>query len=188
MTEATTIPTTESITTEKDGKPFYVTRDLYQVEGGQKENLWIEVAPINPMLLRMAMSAVKLPVRPTYEARTSGGRVELHPLDEVAAAENARDQAKWEMYTEERSEAQGARTDASMRATFFYGTKFTPPNTGWDVEQEMLGIPVPTQPELRKAHYLMSVLTLPDMNGLMRAITRGMGVSEEAISQAEGSF
>lgn len=196
MTEETILQpavTVESTVTEIDGKPYYVTRGLYATTSGPnpvKENLLIELAPINPMLLRMAMSAVKLPQRPMYETRTSGGRTEKFPMDEEAAKANPRDQAQWDYYQEQHSEKQGERTDVSMRATFFYGTVFSPPETGWAEEQEMLGITVPPldKPELRKAHYLMSILTMPDMNGLMRAITRGMGVDETAVEAAEDSF
>lgn len=176
-----------TLTVEKDGKTYYVTHNEYDLDNGRGK-LWIELKPINPMLLRMAMSAVKIPKRPTYEAKTAGGRVEHHPLDEVSALDNPSDNARWQMYIEEREEAMGERTNASMRATFYYGTVMTPPNNGWDDEQEMLGIEVPSKPELRKAHYLMSTLTVADMNGLMRAITRNMGISEEGIEAAEDSF
>lgn len=173
----------EQLVIEKDGKSFYVTKDLYK---GQ--HFWIQVVPVNPMLMRMALVSVKMPKRPMYEARTGGGRVELHPLDEISSLENNLDKARWEVYEEERDEALSERTNASMRATFYYGTVFTPPDDGWDEDQRLLGIDVPANPELRKAHFLMSMLSMQDMQGLMRAITRSMGVSEEAIKAAEDSF
>jgi hypothetical protein len=190
MTEGTETPVLPEVVEENtitmiDGVPFYVTKDRYG-EPAITHN--IEITRINPMLLRMAMQAVHLPKRPNYETRLPSGRTETHPLDEVSAAENPRDQARWEAYSEEKEEAQGERTNVSMRATFYYGTKFSPPDNGWDDEQRMLGIDVPTQKELRKAHYLMSILTVGDMNGLMRAITRNMTASEEAVQAAEDSF
>jgi hypothetical protein len=162
----------------KDGKDYYVTKD----------RLWIRLIAFNPLLVRKAMKGTELPKRPQYEAKTLGGRIERHPLDEVSAKDDPRDQARWESYLEEREEAITKRTDATTLALFAYGCDFEIPNTGWEVMQELIGIEIPTQPTLRKVHYLETVLDPSDLQGLLSALTRKMGVGEAEVKEAEDTF
>jgi hypothetical protein len=134
------------------------------------------------------MKGTELPKRPQYEAKTLGGRIERHPLDEVSAKDDPRDQARWESYLEEREEAITKRTDATTLALFAYGCDFEIPNTGWEVMQELIGIEIPTQPTLRKVHYLETVLEPSDLQGLLSALTRKMGVGEAEVKEAEDTF
>ena len=161
-----------------ENKPYYVLTDRQ----------WVRLLDVNPMLIRMATRTIKLPTRPTYETKTMSGRTEKIPLDAEAAKDNPSDQAKWEVYLEEYDEANAERTDISTRAMLFYGTEFTPPDTGWEDKQAFIGIEVPTKPELRKVHYLSTEISLSDFRGLVNAIAKRMGVSEEQIAQAEDSF
>lgn len=178
------IPIVENQNEEVYGEVMYQGKRYYVLE----DRNWVRLLDVNPLLVRMAMRAVKLPKRPTYSVTTMSGRVEVHPLDEESATASAQDQARWDVYTEERDEAIADRTDSSTRALFFYGTQFTPPDTGWDEQQEMLGIEVPVKAELRKVHYLMTVLSLPDLRGLLQAISRSMGIDETEVIKAEESF
>jgi hypothetical protein len=162
----------------KDGKDYYVTKD----------RLWIRLIAFNPLLVRKAMKGTELPKRPQYEAKTLGGRIERHPLDEVSAQDDPRDKARWESYLEERDEAITKRTDATTLALFAYGCDFEIPDTGWEVMQELIGIEIPTQSTLRKVHYLETVLEPSDLQGLLSALTRKMGVGEAEVKEAEDTF
>lgn len=163
---------------QRDGKDFYVTKD----------RIWIRLLDFNPLLIRKAMKSSDLPKRPTYQVKTMGGRVETHPLDAVAAQDDPKDLARWQMYLEDREEAINKRTDNTTMALFAYGTDFEIPNTGWEEMQELIGIEIPTQTTLRKVHYLETVLDPSDLQGLLAALTKRMGVSEAEVKEAEDSF
>lgn len=178
------IPVVENQTAEVWGEVMFEGKRYFVLEDRQ----WVRLLEINPLLIRSAMKGIKLPKRPTYKTTTASGRVEYLPLDEVSAADNPLDQAKWDMYIEERDEAQAERTDASTKALFFYGTQFTPAETGWAEEQEELGIEVPVKPELRKVHYLSNCISLRDLKGILAAISKGLGIDESEVIKAEESF
>ena len=162
----------------KDGVDYYVT----------KARIWIKLLEFNPLRIRKAMSKLTIPKRPMYEAVTMGGRKEQHPLDEVSAADNPHDKARWEMYLEERDEAINKRTDAMTLVLFAYGVDYEIPDTDWETMQTLVGIDIPTDPKLKKVHYLETELDPTDLQGLLAVLTRRFGVTEEEVKEAEETF
>ena len=161
----------------------------------KKENVFkatngleIEVKKVDPALIQKVMRGIKMPQRPVYEAKTFSGRMEYHPLDEDSAAQTPGGQAKWDFYQEQLAEAQTEQNDRVIRALFLYGTDCVIPENGWAERHEFLGMNVPDDPDMRRAHYLSSELPAEDLAGLTSAIMKMTGVSEEAIADAEAAF
>lgn len=161
----------------------------------KKENIFkttkgleIEIKSVDPALIQRVMRSTPMPPRPVYEAKTFGGRVEFHPLDEESAAQTPGGQGQWDLYQEQLTEAQTEQNDRVIRALFLYGTDCIVPDDGWVAMHEFLGMNVPTDPEMRRAHYLSSELSAEDLAGVTSAIMKMTGVSEEAIADAEAAF
>jgi len=81
------VPIVENQNEEVYGEVMYQGKRYYVLE----DRNWVRLLDVNPLLVRMAMRAVKLPKRPTYSVTTMSGRVEVHPLDEESATATAQD-------------------------------------------------------------------------------------------------
>jgi len=159
--------------------------NVYVTETG----LVIKISSIPPMLLQKVMSSVKMPERPTYEAKVGfSGRVEIWPLDEVSAKETEHGVTRWEYYDEVKTQQQAIQNDRITAAAFLFGTECEIPENGWDKRQEYLGLEIPTDPDQRRAHYLATELSAKDVADLMQAVLGTLQIPEEAIADAEGSF
>jgi len=166
-------------------KKVEVEEDIYTTEDG----LVVKVSPIPPMLLQKVMSSVKMPERPTYEAKVGfSGRVEIWPMDEESAKETEHGETRWEYYDEVKTQQQAIQNDRITAAAFLFGTECEIPENGWDKRQEYLGLEIPTDPDQRRAHYLATELSAKDVAGLMQAVLGTLQIPEEAIEDAENSF
>lgn len=161
-------------------------QDVFVTSSGLK----IKLKKVSPMLLQKVMNSIEMPKRPTYEAKTISGRVEVWPMDKESAEQMDHGQSRWDYYQEELSRAQNTLNDRVMNVAFLYGTEVEIPENGWAEMQEMIGIDVPPveQKERRKAHYLVTELNAEDVSGLMLALWRVIGTPEDVISEAQNSF
>lgn len=150
--------------------------------------LTVQIHAVNPMLIQKVSGRFKMPKRPTYKATTIGGNIEEHPMDEQSARETPGGLAIWEDYLSEQARISAEQNEAVTQAILVMGAKIDELPTGWEEVQGILGVEIPTQPELRKAHYLSTELTPDEMKRLIEEIMALSGVSEAAIKEAENSF
>lgn len=163
--------------------------DYHVLRSGKYTGLKVKLLPVQPMLVNKVMTSVEIPKRPTYETKSVSGRVQNLPMDEKAAKETPGGETLWLYYQEETERALTEQNNRVVNAILVMGTEFEVPEDGWDTIQELMGLDVPKIPALRRAHFLMTVITDPtELNELMSKIMRLTGVSEEVLAQAEGTF
>jgi hypothetical protein len=152
--------------------------------------LKIEILPVEAMKIKKARDLVKIPRRPTYEVSLPSGKVDNYPLDALAAEQlGPQHVSRWLYYLEERREAVNEQNDAIARTIFFYGTRLkTLPDDGWEEMQSLNGFTIPTQPDLKRAHYLVTELNAGDVSDLITSIMKLSGVTEDEIKEAEDTF
>lgn len=172
-------------TGEDTGK---VRDGVFTATEGAMKGARIEVFKVSPTLVQKVIQSVKLPKRPTYETRTFSGRVEVHPMDEVVAQQTPGYQGLWDQYVEDKAQAEADRNERLASVLLSRGTRYTLPDTGWVDEHEAMGLEVPTEPNMRRAHYLAVELDPEDLNDLVKEILRLTGITEERIKEAEDSF
>ena len=163
--------------------------NTYKVLGGQYAGLIVTVKKIPPMILSKVQSSSALPERPTYEATTSSGRVEIWPLDaDGAEALGGRDKVRWDMYQEQLDTAMAEQNDRIIMAMFSFGTDCKLPDDGWEETFEDVGVKIPKNTNARRAFFLSTHLESEDITNLSKRIMEESGVSEEAINEAEAAF
>ena len=150
--------------------------------------LVVRLKKVAPTFIQRVTKSVSMPTRPTYTAVTANGREERHVLDEESAMQTPGGEVQWQEYLLAKAEAMEAQNERVAQALFVKGTEMEIPEDGWDVLQEVMGITVPTNPDMRRAHWLLTECDAEDIGGLITAIMRLTGVSAEAIAEAEGSF
>jgi len=145
---------------------------------------------VNKMRMGMVQKSFKMPERPKYMVKTASGKEEWWPMDAQVAAETPGDAAKWEAYTEQRSDIEDKHNTAIMNVIFVYGTSFRIPedDTEWMSIYTQMGAPVPTDEDVLKVDYLMYHITDEQLEHLVKTVTSMSGVSEESIQIAEDSF
>lgn len=159
--------------------------EVYTTEDG----IDVTILPIPPMLLQKVMGAVEMPERPTYEIKVGfSNRTEVWPLDEESAKETDHGKSRWEYYEDQMNTSQAKQNEKVTMAAFLFGTACEIPENGWDVKQKYLDIEVPTEPDLRRAHYLATELSGKDVAGLMAAVMRTLKLPDEVVDDAEASF
>lgn len=162
---------------------------LYTIKSGSYEGMQITLKGIQPMIVSKVMESVPIPKRPTYTTKTISGREEKLPMDEQSAKETPGGQAIWEAYKTDRDQALGEQNSKTINAILAMGTSFKVPDDGWDQMQIEFGIEIPKNPDLLRAHFLMTQLDDPnELNDIVSIIMRMTGVSETVISAAEGAF
>lgn len=163
--------------------------DFHIVRSGPIAGTRIKLLPVQPMLLNKVMISVAIPKRPTYETKSISGKVQVHPMDEKAAKETPGGETMWMYYQEETESALSEQNNRVVTAIMVMGTECVVPQTGWQAKQKALGLDIPEDPDLLRAHYLLTHISDPaELNEIISKIMRLTGVSEEVISQAEGSF
>lgn len=151
--------------------------------------LVVKIHAVSPILIQKVSARYQSPKRPTYEAQTVGGNVELHPMDEQSARETPGGLAVWKNYLEEKERAESQQNAAVTQFILAKGTKMDQlPDDGWEEMQELFGVEIPTNPDLRRAHYLSTELGPDEMKYLIEQIMALSGVSQTAIDEAENSF
>ena len=144
--------------------------------------------PKLPMLIQRAMSSVPPVKRPTYEVKTFSGRSEIYPLDEKSAEETEGGKARWDFYQQEVDEANTERNLRVLRAIFGLGLDLDlPENSDWLLDLEITGIEIPTTERELKLEFLMTQLSVEDMNKIMEKVMSQF-VDEETIAEAQESF
>lgn len=164
---------------------------FHTLQNGKYKGLTIEIRkPDQDFLIRMqkVFSAVKMPKRPKYSARTLSGRFEEHYMDELAAKQTPGGEKQWAEYQDILREAKAEQNEKVALAIMYYGTDFAPPDTGWEDDQIFLGIEVPQTPEQKKAHFLVSEIDPEDMAAIISKVMRRSGMDEELVKEAEDSF
>lgn len=158
---------------------------------GKYKGLTVEIRQPDPeFLVKMqgVFTAVKMPSRPKYYARTMSGKMEEHFMDELAAHQTPGGEKQWAFYQERLREAKTEQNQNVALAIMFYGTDFAPPEDGWEDEQFFLGIQVPQNKEQKKAHFLASMISQEDIAEIVNKVMRRAGMDEETVKQAEDSF
>lgn len=176
--------------------------DHYTIKKGPMKGVVVTIKSIQPLLLNKVLRSVKVPKRPTYTTVTVTGKEQEHPMDEESAAETPGGKAMWEYYEEMKEEAQAEQNDRMTTAIFAMGSDFSfsdlpkvrNDETGemepwnWEAEHSLLGIDVPAEPRLKKAHLLSTSLEADEISSLTTKIMKKSGVDEEAVKEAEESF
>lgn len=163
--------------------------DFHVIKSGPAKGLHVKLLPVQPMLLNKVMTSVQVPRRPTYETRTISGKTQLLPMDEKASKETPGGEVLWTYYLEETESALSEQNNRVVNAILVMGTEFDVPSTGWQDIQIAMGISIPTDKNLLRAHYLLTMIVDPaELNEIISKIMRLTGVSEEVIAQAEGTF
>lgn len=164
---------------------------FHTLQNGKYKGLTVEIRkPDQDFLIRMqkVFSAVKMPKRPKYSARTLSGRFEEHYMDELASKQTPGGEKQWAEYQDILREAKAEQNEKVALAIMYYGTDFATPETGWEDDQIFLGIEVPQVPEQKKAHFLVSEIDPEDMASIISKVMRRSGMDEELIKEAEDSF
>jgi len=161
---------------------------IYVVKGGEYAGLKVKVKKIAPMVLSKVQGAGKLPERPTYEAVTKSGRVEVWPLDAEGADQLEGGKTRWDFYQEQLDNALAEQNDRIIMAMFSFGTECEVPDDGWEEMFEVIGTEVPKNANMRRAFFLATHLDADDIAALSKKIMEASGVSQEAIDKAEESF
>lgn len=163
--------------------------DVHTLRSGKYAGLKIKLRRIQPLIINKVMESVELPERPTYETRTISGRIEKHPMDSASAKQTPGGEEVWKTYLDETERALVKQNTRSLTAIFVMGTDFEVPNDGWEEFQVALGIDVPDNKDLRRAHFLLTQIEDADeITDITSKIMRLTGVNETIISQAEGAF
>jgi hypothetical protein len=162
-------------------------QEIYTLSNGMK----VKLNKVSPTLIQKAMNSVEMPDRPTYEASTLSGRVEVHYLDEVSAQDDPKDMGQWRAYREALEGKQGEQNQRVMNAIFLKGTSFDlPKDDEWLEDLEIIGIidDIPRRESERKLLYLQTQTDQEDLVELLTSIMKLTGVDEEVIQEMEDSF
>lgn len=161
-----------------------------------KKGIKVKLRVVDLMKIKKVRDSVKIPKRPTYDAKTYSGKVQTLFIDEVSAEQVPNGKVIWERYIEERQEALADQTDKVMRSLLFFGTEVgeMPEDNMWEEELALFEVQVQTHSDeringkLRWVEYLLSECKQEDLIGLSNAIMKCSGVTEEEISEAEEAF
>jgi hypothetical protein len=153
-----------------------------------EKGLRITTKPIDPLIIKRVSDSVQTPRRPTYEAKTISGRVEVHPMDEEVARQVEGGALQWAFYQEELERSNNERFEKFLNVMFMLGTECDLPDDGWELLDSMLGLNVPEHPDQKRSHYLMTHLNQKDLARLQLQIMRETGVDEETLREVEESF
>ena len=163
-------------------------KEVFTTGDGRKINL----KRIDPVFLQAVISSVRMPDKPTYEAKVgTAGRVEVHPMDEESAKQTEGGEELWKAYNEELTSQSSKQTERSLRALFLDGTvepdgEFI--DQEWQRKMRIIDMDLPVDTDELWVMYLMMTLQADDIVRISTAIMRLTGVDEELIQQAEDSF
>jgi len=153
----------------------------------------ITLKNISPALMAMVRTSVEFPKRPTYEAKTVAGDIEVHEHDETTL-ETDEDREAWDRYLVEFMQAEQERALRVGNALFKRGIDYEalelPEDDRWIKEQKELGVKVPKDPLERKRHWLETeaFTTEDDIRQLSLRLMALSGTPEEVIAAVERSF
>lgn len=149
---------------------------------------------ISPLLVNKAQASVIFPERPTYEAETVSGEIEIHEHDKTTL-ETEEDHEAWRQYLMEYMRAEQLQnerlTNVLLRRGIDYDALQLPEDEGWiEEQQDIFGIEVPEDPFKRKMHWLETeaFTTTEEIEKLIIRLMAMTGVDEEVLTAAERSF
>ena len=127
--------------------------NVYVTEDGRK----IRLHMIDPIFIQAVISSVKFPDKPTYEAKTAHGNVEIHEMDELSAVQTEGGVEMWAKYQADYNAASAKQNEISLRAMFFEGTERPKSNyldDQWIRKMKIMGIDIPDDPDEAWLFYL----------------------------------
>jgi hypothetical protein len=183
MTEEKTIPRRSKKKTEEEVEEA----KTYET----KKGLVIPLRKPDAVFIQSVVNSVKMPDVPTYEARTSSGRVEVHVMDKESAEQTPGGMDTWRKYQIDVDTAATEKANRSLRAMFLEGTEVPEGiwmDPKWERRMKIVGVDLPKDEEELWVFYLMSYLDAEDINGLTEEVMRLTGIDEEYIEAAKESF
>jgi hypothetical protein len=149
--------------------------------------------PISPVLRAKVIAGVEQPEKPTYESKTVGGGIEIHPHD-ATTIETDEEKAAWAAYLDAQAKAEAEVNERVAKLMWTRGIDWDalelPEDESWVAQQEELGVTVPEKERERKMHYAETeLLSDPDEIKLLILSIMGMtGISEEVLKAVEALF
>lgn len=159
------------------------------------KGITVQIVGVAPALLARVEEGYRLknpqPVRPTYEAETMGGDIELLPHDETTLR-TEEDREAWTTWVQADAAWKNGLNSTMLRAIILKGV-MTPPDyeTGdWVELQEYLGVTIPTNPAERRIHYFETevMTSKDDIVDILVKVIRASGLNEEEASRIEATF
>ena len=153
-----------------------------------RKGVAIRLRLFSPVLRDKVRQSVEFPEVPIYVATTAGGGKEEHPYTEDMI-ETDEEKAMWQEHQGKLLAANLMLYERLGRLALIRGTEVDIPD-GWEQEQELFGIEVPTDPIERKLHYLETeaVESNDDLSALILAILAYQTVTLEERAAAAASF
>lgn len=113
-----------------------------------------------------------------------------HDYSNETTIRSSEDKQAWLDYLKQKASAQTERNRAFMRLVMLRMKVSIPDDDTWIREQRLLGVTAPDDPIERRLHYIETEVMggHKDYEEIARLTMGEMGVSEEAISQAEAAF
>ena len=158
--------------------------DIYETRKGVAVRLRL----FSPVLRDKVRQSVEFPEVPIYVAETAGGGKEEHPYT-ADMVETDDERAMWRTHQGKLLAANLMLYERLGRLALIRGTEVDVPE-GWEKEQAIYGIEVPTDPIERKLHWIETeaVESNNDLSALILAILAYQNTTQEERATAAASF
>ena len=153
-----------------------------------RKGVAIRLRLFSPVLRDKVRQSVEFPEVPVYVATTAGGGKEEHEYTEDMI-ETDEEREMWRAHQGNLLAANLILYERLGRLALIRGTEVNIPD-GWEKEQELFGIEVPTDPIERKLHWIETeaVESNDDLSALILAILAYQNVTLEERAAAAASF
>jgi len=153
-----------------------------------RKGVAIRLRLFSPVLRDKVRQSVEFPEVPIYVATTAGGGKEEHPYT-ADMVETDDERAMWQEHQGKLLAANLMLYERLGRLALIRGTEVDVPE-GWEKEQAIYGIEVPTDPVERKLHWIETeaVESNDDLSALILAILAYQTVTLEERAAAAASF
>lgn len=151
----------------------------------------IRLRKADAFFIQSVQRSVTMPKKPTYETKTAGGRVEVRPMDKLAAEQTEGGLELWRQYEQDYAEATTTLMERSTRAVLLDGTvrpdgEFI--TDKWRARMRAVNVPLAEDEDELWLQYLIFSLTGEEILRISGKIMRLLGVAEEVIAEAEETF
>ena len=150
----------------------------------------LTLLPVGRRFVQQILSKPEMPKKPTYEAKTVSGHVEVHEHDEKSV-ETDEEKAEWLDYQIAQKEVMDERLSNLTMFLLIEGVADDPPPLDeWSVNLKRWGLEVPDDSEELKAFWLENEACPGEsMGGLMARLFQAAGLAdEEGAAQLESLF